>query len=270
MHKFLQHLDADIQQTLLCQLRDVWTHTSTALEGNTLSLGDTKFVIEEGLTVSGKPIKDHQEVLGHARAIELIYAMLSRPVTEADLFALHNAVQTETITDIYKPNGAWKLEQNGTYAVDAAGKQIFIEYAQPSHVPRLMAEIVDYVNSTCRQTFTLHKAPEIYAKIHMGIAHVHPFWDGNGRMARLVANIPLLVSGLPPIVIATESRREYIQTLSHYQQQLAQLTPATGVWPQQNALDPFIHFCEKSYAITQALVVGANTLQQSRNQSANV
>lgn len=69
----LRDLDRDIRQSLLHQIRDLWTHTSTALEGNILTLGETKFVIEEGLTVAGKPLKDHQEVMGHARAIELIY-----------------------------------------------------------------------------------------------------------------------------------------------------------------------------------------------------
>jgi Fic family protein len=59
---FLQGLDKDIQSSLLNQLRYLWTHTSTSLEGNTLSLGETKFVIEEGLTISGKSLKDHQEV----------------------------------------------------------------------------------------------------------------------------------------------------------------------------------------------------------------
>ena len=62
----------DLHQSLLSQIRELWTHTSTALEGNTLTLGETKFVIEEGLTVSGKPLQDHQEVMGDARAIELI------------------------------------------------------------------------------------------------------------------------------------------------------------------------------------------------------
>ena len=60
--RFLAGLDADLRQSLLSQIRDTWTHNSTALEGNSLSLGDTKFVIEEGLTVAGKPVKDHQEV----------------------------------------------------------------------------------------------------------------------------------------------------------------------------------------------------------------
>ena len=85
-------LDRDLQQSLLNQIRDLWTHTSTALEGNTLTLGETKLVIEEGLTVSGKPLKDHQEVMGHARAIALIYEGLDGPMTESRLFDLHRAV----------------------------------------------------------------------------------------------------------------------------------------------------------------------------------
>jgi len=112
--KFLTGLDSDIQKSLLGQIRDVWTHTSTALEGNTLSQGDTHFILEEGLTVSGKPIKDHQEVIGHAKAIELLYSMLGRDISESDIFELHKAVQTEVVSDIYKPYGEWKVESNST------------------------------------------------------------------------------------------------------------------------------------------------------------
>ena len=124
MFEFLKGLDKDIQQTLLNQLRDLWTHTSTAIEGNSLSLGDTKFILEEGLTVSGKPIKDHQEVIGHAKAIELVYSMIGRDITDNDFFDLHKAIQTEKISDIYKPFGAWKVEPNGTYSVDEYGNQV--------------------------------------------------------------------------------------------------------------------------------------------------
>jgi len=128
----LERLDQDIRQSLLKQTRDLWTHTSTALEGNTLTLGETKFVIEEGLTVSGKPLKDHQEVMGHARAIQLIFEVLNEPLTQSRLFDLHRTVQSEAVADIYKPHGAWKLEPNGTCAVMENGKQTFVEYAAPA------------------------------------------------------------------------------------------------------------------------------------------
>ena len=78
MFAFLQDLDNDIRDALLAQLRNLWTHTSTAIEGNTLTLGETAFVIEEGLTISGKPLKDHEEVVGHAKAIDLVYDLIRR------------------------------------------------------------------------------------------------------------------------------------------------------------------------------------------------
>jgi Fic family protein len=265
MFKFLEGLDKDIQQSLLNQLRDLWTHTSTALEGNTLTLGDTQFVLGEGLTVSGKPLKDHQEVVGHARAIELIYAMVGRNIEEKDIFELHKAVQTEEISDIYKPYGAWKIEPNGTYVVDESGKQIYIEYAQPRCVPALMKELVARVNEHCSTTIELDNAPKIYAEIHMGIAHIHPFWDGNGRIARLLANLPLLSSGMPPIVIKKEERRDYIIVLSRYQQEVGVLTKTSGVWPQNESLEGFVELCRNAYAATQQLIDNAKALQTKRN-----
>ncbi len=264
--KFLKGLDKDIQQSLLKQLRDLWTHTSTAIEGNTLSLGDTKFILDEGLTVSGKPIKDHQEVIGHAKAIELIYACIGRDITEDDLFVLHKAVQAEVVTDIYKPYGAWKVESNGTYAMDDEGKQVFIEYAAPADVPALMQTIIGYVNTASHGEMTLEAAPVIYAKIHMGIAHTHPFWDGNGRIARLVSNIPLLNAGLPPLVIPSEDRRAYIDTLARYQREVGEITVESSVWPQESKLQVFIEFCKKAYASTQQLVDRAHEQQRLRNR----
>ncbi|GAB6044267.1 hypothetical protein [Endothiovibrio diazotrophicus] len=112
---FLDGLDEGLKREVIAQLRDLWTHTSTAIEGNTLTLGETAFVLAEGLTVAGKPLKDHQEVVGHARAIDLLYRLPDepRPVTEEDLFRLHKAVQTDIELDIDKPIGAWKVEPTG-------------------------------------------------------------------------------------------------------------------------------------------------------------
>jgi len=264
MFAFLQNLDSDLQQSLLKQLRDLWTHTSTALEGNTLTLGDTKFILEEGLTVSGKPIKDHQEVIGHAKAIEVIYSLIGRDITKDDLFELHKAVQTEVINDIHKPYGAWKVEPNGTYTVDENGKQVYIEYASPKDVPKLMEEVIAYINQQRTLNLTLEESPAVFAKTHMGIVHVHPFWDGNGRIARLVANIPLLNSGLPPLVIAKEQRRSYIETLAKYQLEIGEIKVSTGVWPKQEQLQAFVEFCRNSYQTTIELVEMAKRQQSQR------
>jgi Fic family protein len=262
--RFLQSLDNDLQQVLLHQIRDLWTHHSTALEGNTLTLGDTHFILAEGLTISGKPVKDHQEVVGHARAIDLVYQSLSQPLSAESLFALHRAVQTEAVNDIYKPQGDWKLEPNGTYAVNDQGHQCFIQYALPAYVPVLMDELLAHVNSLSHKEVDINNAHEVYAKLHMGFVHIHPFWDGNGRMARLIANIPLLKAGLPPLVIPADVRRQYIEFLSRYQLQVGQLDNDTGVWPQPEKLEAFSWFCESSYRVTRELVENAYAEQKKR------
>ena len=264
--RFLAGLDADLRQSLLNQIRDAWTHNSTALEGNSLSLGDTKFVIEEGLTVAGKPIKDHEEVIGHAAAITQIYDMLGRDVTADDLFALHRSVQGERVVDILKPVGGWKVEPNGTYAVDENGAQVFVEYAAPIDVPALTAEVLDCVNATRLRSDDAGAAgaAPAYARIHAGFVSIHPFWDGNGRLARLVANIPLLDAGLPPLVIPKEDRRQYIDILARYQRRIGRITPESSVWPAPAELAPFSDFCRRCYATTRQLVDRAFEQQRRR------
>lgn len=108
---FLDGLDSDLKKNLLQQLKVLWAHTSTALEGNSLTLGETQHVLLEGLTIQGKPLKDHNEVVGHARAEELMEELIGKNqiFSEKELFDLHRAVQTETVTDVYHPVGAWKL-----------------------------------------------------------------------------------------------------------------------------------------------------------------
>jgi len=259
-------LDRDLRAALLAQIRDLWTHTSTALEGNTLTLGETKFVIEEGLTVSGKPLKDHQEVMGHARAIELIYQGLGATVTESQLFELHRAVQSEAVADIYKPYGAWKVEPNGIYAVTEDGRQTFIEYAAPEDVPALMTEWLAELNRLAAEPLSETEAVDAYARLHLGFVHVHPFWDGNGRLARLLSNIPVLRSGHLPVVIDVRDRKAYIDILAQYELASGQLTADTGVWPAEGQEVPFRAFCQRSYRATRHLVEQASEQQARRKR----
>jgi len=261
---FLKSLDKDLQQTVLNQLRDQWTHSSTAIEGNTLSLGDTKFILDEGLTISGKPIKEHNEIIGHAKAIDLMYSMIGREINKENIFLLHKAIQTELIADIYKPNGNWKVEQNGTYALDEANKRIYIEYAHPFYVDYLMNEVIKYINFLHHTKLTTKTAAEAYAKIHSGIVHIHPFWDGNGRIARLVSNLPILNSGLPPIMIDQKNRKEYIELLSKYQRIVGPINKQTGVWPVKEQLHNFELFCIESYSMTHQIIDEAKKQQKIR------
>ncbi len=207
-----------------------------------------------GLTVSGKPLSEHQEIVGHAKAIDLLYQSLAEPLSKTLIYKLHTAVQTEIIHDIFKPIGAWKVEVNGTHAVTSKNEQLFIEYANPVHVDMLMGELIEFINNTDTSAINASNAVSYYAKVHMAIAHIHPFFDGNGRLARLISNILLLKAGLPPLVIEKSKRREYIECLADYQITVGQLTNRTGLWPNDKKLAVFEIFCEQSYQVTKTLI----------------
>jgi len=267
MLDFVDKLDNDLRETLLIQLRNLWTHTSTAIEGNTLTLGETAFVLGEGLTISGKPLKDHQEVVGHARAIGLVYEYLEqgRTFTEVDLFALHKAVQTEVVVDVYKPVGGWKKEPNSTVAV-VDEKQVIFEYAPPVDVPGLMSDWLKLFNERC-QTITpedRRQALNAYVHLHLAFVRIHPFFDGNGRLARLVANIPVLKRGLPPIITPRERRKAYIDMLSAYHHAVGQIQAGDELVADFERVKPFADFCKAAWQATMELVDEVRKRQQAR------
>ena len=268
MFDFMQDLDNDIRDALLAQLRNLWTHTSTAIEGNTLTLGETAFVLEEGLTISGKPLKDHEEVVGHAKAIDLIYDLIRRrsDLTEKDLFDLHKAVQTERVIDVYKPVGAWKVEPNSTVVVSGDTQTIF-EYALPKDVPKLMQGWLALFQKTCKEnTANKEMALTAYVYLHVSFVRIHPFWDGNGRIARLIANIPVIMAGYPPIIIPKEHRQEYIDALSEYHLAVGTITARSELLPEIDKLDRFKRFCAESWSESIKLVDNAHRKQRERNQ----
>ena len=267
MFDFLKNLDNDLKNALLIQLRNLWTHTSTAIEGNTLTLGETAFVLEEGLTIAGKPLKDHQEVVGHARAIDYVYACLEqgRPFTEADLFALHKAVQTDVVIDVYKPVGGWKMEPNSTVSV-VDGKQVIFEYAPPDDVQLLMADWFRLFDDECRDIAPGNwaQALDAYVRLHITFVRIHPFFDGNGRLARLVSNIPVLKAGLPPIIIPREQRKAYIDALSTYHHAVGQIRAGDTLLPETGHLELFTEFCQEAWQASRELVADVQRKQQNR------
>lgn len=271
MFDFLKDLDNDIRDALLAQLRNLWTHTSTAIEGNTLTLGETAFVLEEGLTISGKPLKDHEEVVGHAKAIDLVYDFIRREsqLTEKDLFDLHKAVQTERVVDVYKPVGAWKVESNSTVIV-SGNDQIIFEYAPPKDVPELMQDWLALFQKTCKENVANKEvALTAYAYLHVSFVRIHPFWDGNGRMARLIANVPVIMAGYPPVIIPKERRQEYIEALSEYHLAVGTVTAQSELLPDVAKLDRFRRLCDESWSESIKLVDNARRKQQERNQQKN-
>lgn len=261
---FLDGLNDNLQVSLMNSLRDLWCHTSTALEGNSLTLGDTQFILEEGLTISGKPLKDHNEIHGHARAIDLIYAMLDKDaIAEEDIFILHKAIIAENVSDIYRPIGAWKAESNYTNYVSQSGKPAIREYPASAFTPRLMAQWIEKCNNTLTQAKSKDDVVRAYADLHLTFVTVHPFYDGNGRMARLVSNLPVLKAGFPPIVVPKEDKKQYRETISSYQESIPNLAGLRDL-NQLASSDAFVKLCEGYWAETISLVESARQLQSNQ------
>ncbi|MFH0726885.1 MAG: Fic family protein [Pseudomonadota bacterium] len=266
--KFLEGLSEDIKKNLLEQLKVSWTHTSTAIEGNALTLGETAFVLSEGLTIGGKSLKDHRDVQGHARAVDSMYALVGKDeITASDLFDLHKLVISEQILDVYKPIGGWKRENNSAN-ITVKNKQTMIEYANHWEVVELMASWLDMLNKEIQTSRERQDALNAYAKLHMSFVCIHPFGDGNGRIARLVSNLPCLKAGYPPIIIPKEKRYDYIMALAEYQ--LAHGVPSlkTNLVQEGPLLNRFQTFCEQSWRPSMALVEQAKALQRNRDTKA--
>jgi Fic family protein len=198
------------------RLKVDWTYTSNAIEGNTISLGDTAYIIQYGLTIKGKSIAQHNEVIGHAKAIDLVYNLIKQDtISEDDIFLLHKAVQANLVIDIECPIGAYKVIENGRYVKFSDDKTDFVPYPYPNDISYLM-ELWFNEFSKIEELDNFDRCVEVYTNMHIGFTAIHPFFDGNGRLARLISNIPLLKSNYLPIIINNEDRTEYIRLLSNY------------------------------------------------------
>lgn len=204
-------------KTFMDELKVHWTYTSNAIEGNTISLGDTAFIIEYGLTVKGKSVREHNEVLGHSRAIDIIYKLLDKDLlTKEDIFELHIAIQTNIVIDSECPIGDYKVVENGRYILQKDNTRKYQAYPLPHDVKYLMSLWFNEFTDISKREISLEESIKIYARCHIGFTSIHPFFDGNGRLARLLSNIYMLKNGYLPIIINNENREEYIKLLSLY------------------------------------------------------
>ena len=265
----MSDLTAYEKEALLHKLRVKWIYNSNAIEGNTLSEGDTSFIIENGLTVQGKSLSEHQQVLGHVKALDLIYAMLEADtLREDDLFELHKAIQTEILIDSERPNGAYKVIPNGRW-INIEGKDKHIYYPHPDDIQHLMHLWFKMYEELSKKTTSKKDAIQSYADIHIAFAAIHPFYDGNGRLARLVSNLPLLQNNYLPIIINSSRRATYIELLSTYNLHSPTLDANTQNLIEKN--DAYLHivdFFEEEYKnseeILQTLRKSTKDLEESR------
>ena len=191
---------------LVDNLREVYnirlTYHSNAIEGNTLTQSETQIVVEKGITIGGKPLKDHLEAINHVEAIDFIrhLAVENRAMSEWDIRQIHGLVCKGD-----RGAGAYR-----SVNVMAAGSNY--RYPDAIKIPELMQEFGEWLQSSP----AFHPV-ELAAEIHYRLVTIHPFQDGNGRTARLLMNLILLRSGYPIAVVKTEDRSSYIDGIISWQ-----------------------------------------------------
>jgi len=191
----------DFAQNLHQRLKVELTYTSNAIEGNTLSRQETALVIEKGISVPGKKLRELTETINHAEALERVLTQKHRPITEADILSLHQRI-LKGIDD--KNAGVYRRDP-----LRILGSKTILPNALK--VPQLMDDMVRRLQET-------DQTPErVAAELHYKLVTIHPFIDGNGRTARLLFNRVLLAAGYPVTVIAPENRLTYLKVLEQAQ-----------------------------------------------------
>lgn len=180
------------------------TYASNAIEGNTLSVVETTLVIEKGVTISGKPLKDHLEALDHYDAMRYVRELAREiaPFTESDVRNLHRLAMQRSRPDI-----AGKYADLPRYVRTETGRY---EFPSPAEVPALMGDFANWLRPA-------PATPETAFTAHRRIVDIHPFNDGNGRTGRLLMNLVLIRAGYPPIAVRPEDRPAYIAALQQSQ-----------------------------------------------------
>jgi Fic family protein len=180
------------------------TYTSNAIEGNTLSAAETTLVIEHGITIGGKPLKDHLEALDHFDALRYMrdLARDSAPLREGDIRNLHRLVMQRS-----DPTIAGSYADQGRFVVTDSGRHAF---PSPAEVPALMDDFARWLGAAPATTETAFAA-------HLRLVEIHPFNDGNGRTARLLMNLVLIRGSYPPVAVRPEDHPAYLRALQKAQ-----------------------------------------------------
>ena len=180
-----------------------WTYHSNAIEGNTLTLLETKVVLE-GITVGGKALREHFEVINHRNAIYYVEDIIRKeePFSEWQIRNIHQLI----LKNIDDENAGRYREQN---VLISGATTTPLDYKL---LNEKMAQLIDWYNTEAHKLHPIERA----AKIHADFVGTHPFIDGNGRTSRLLMNLELLKAGYPPCVIIFENRLAYYEALDQW------------------------------------------------------
>lgn len=208
-----------------------YAHNSTAIEGNTLTLIQTKAIIEDGLSVGGKMLREIYEVANHAKAFAYVQNRVAegKPLDENTVKDIH-ALLMENI----QVGGVYR---NVEVRITGAGYKPPVPSEMYRQIKNFFADL-PYKNDL--------NAIEFAAWTHAEFVRIHPFTDGNGRTSRMIMNYQLLSNGFLPVSIAKENRLEYFEALETYAVD-GNLTPFTEMIAEleQNRLKEYISIAKE-------------------------
>jgi Fic family protein len=179
-----------------------WTYNSNGIEGNTLNLRETQMVLQEGVTIRGKSLREHFEAKNHEKAINYLYNIVNEDykLRSIDILSLHGLVLQNIEEDF-----AGRLRNAG---VRIAGANFIPPNAQK--VSDLLDELVDFINTNPLELNDI----ELATVFHHKLVWIHPFFDGNGRTVRLAMNLLLMRKGFSPAIILKNDRKKYYDALN--------------------------------------------------------
>lgn len=197
-----------ISSTLMGKLRERFevemTYNSNGIEGNTLTLKETYWVIQQGITVKGKSLKDHLEAQNHKEALDYLYELVEHGTRQTISEHLIKSLHSLVIQDIDK-NIAGQYRKVDVFITGT-------DHKPPSaiDVPLQMKKLIDWAKNNYKKMNVV----EFSAMFHHKFVHIHPFQDGNGRVGRLLMNIFLMQHGFPLTIIQKNDRLKYYRVLA--------------------------------------------------------
>ena len=250
----LQPLSLENQKRLDTKFMLEFNYNSNHIEGNTLTYGQTVSLLLHGTTDGTAPIRDYEEMTAHQTALEMVKIEASsaeRPLTEAFIRQVHQIMLRKDYIPVGKNftvhAGIYKTRPN---SVKTATGEIF-EYASPEETPALMTDLVEWYNQA--ESEAKISPLEMAALFHYRYIRIHPFEDGNGRIARLLVNYILAKHRYPMIVVHESDRNGYLGALRQCDATTG-LIPAVGAHAELEQITPLVEYLKK--CLEQALRIG--------------
>ncbi len=212
-------LQPNVLQRIHNKFRLEWNYHSNSLEGNSLTKEETQSVMLNEITIEGKPLKDVLEIRGHDEALRKIQQMASGEIsiTENKIKEIHTGIMSEPDSEKQNQIGHWKKIPNYLYNY----RNERIDFTAPENVAKEMNTLINWLNNELT-SFEKGKSKlsivEIAAELHLRYVTIHPFYDGNGRTARILMNLVLIRYGYPPIIVKVNEKTQYGQYLAHAQE----------------------------------------------------